>query len=243
MKIALVSRYPRFDVAEWKVALLHDLVGEHDVEIVYSGKSLRAHLQVAWRERGLIASARSMAGRSVPATLGRRAKDRGLAVTAFDSLRGDAPLRHFEQAGYEAALLLNAEIVPPEILAVIEGPVLNVHYGLLPAYRGLHATEWAILEDAPVGVSVHLVDAGVDTGAIVAQREVQVRPGDDLKAIRAKQAAAAREMVLPALERVIDGSAAITPQGPGRRYRRMPRKLRLRVEDRLSSGEYRWIDG
>jgi len=58
--------------------------------------------------------------------------------------------------------------------------VINTHPALLPAFPGAHAVRDALAYGVRVtGCTVHLVDAGVDTGPVLAQRAVEVRPGDD----------------------------------------------------------------
>jgi phosphoribosylglycinamide formyltransferase-1 len=58
--------------------------------------------------------------------------------------------------------------------------VINSHPALLPAFPGAHAVRDALAYAVKVtGCTVHLVDAGVDTGPIIAQRAVEVEPGDD----------------------------------------------------------------
>lgn len=65
--------------------------------------------------------------------------------------------------------------------------VLNTHPALLPAFPGAHAVRDTLAYGAKVsGVTVHIVDAGVDTGPIVAQRAVPVEPGDDEKSLLAR---------------------------------------------------------
>ncbi len=60
------------------------------------------------------------------------------------------------------------------------GRVLNIHPSLLPKYPGAHAHRDALADGAKItGCTVHLVDEGVDTGHILAQREVPVLPNDD----------------------------------------------------------------
>src|SRR4051812_9666048 len=59
-------------------------------------------------------------------------------------------------------------------------PVVNTHPALLPSFPGAHAVRDALDYGVAVtGCTVHLVDAGVDTGPIVAQRAVEVHDGDD----------------------------------------------------------------
>jgi len=65
-----------------------------------------------------------------------------------------------------------AGIVRAATLAVPRLGTLNAHMGLLPPFRGMNVTEWSFLTGAPVGCTVHLIDPGIDTGAIIAFRPV-----------------------------------------------------------------------
>ncbi|MDP4013855.1 MAG: formyltransferase family protein [Candidatus Nanopelagicales bacterium] len=56
--------------------------------------------------------------------------------------------------------------------------VLNLHPALLPFNRGSHPAVWAIWDGTPNGVSIHVIDEGIDTGPVVAQVPVRVRPTD-----------------------------------------------------------------
>ncbi len=55
-------------------------------------------------------------------------------------------------------------------------PFVNIHCGITPRYRGVHGAFWAVVEGRPdlAGVTVHQIDAGVDTGAILAQASITV---------------------------------------------------------------------
>ena len=71
-------------------------------------------------------------------------------------------------------------IVGPAVLARFPSAIVNVHPALLPSFPGAHATVDAIAKGARVsGCTVHQVDAGVDTGPILAQAAVPVLPTDD----------------------------------------------------------------
>lgn len=69
-------------------------------------------------------------------------------------------------------------IVPGEILDIPRIGVLNLHPALLPYNRGWHTPNWAILDETPIGATLHFMDSGVDTGDIVAQVELEIRPED-----------------------------------------------------------------
>ncbi|MGA6983318.1 MAG: formyltransferase family protein [Candidatus Sulfotelmatobacter sp.] len=49
--------------------------------------------------------------------------------------------------------------------------VLNVHLALLPQIRGMSSPEWSLLENVPVGITIHFMDAGIDTGPILKKYE------------------------------------------------------------------------
>jgi phosphoribosylglycinamide formyltransferase-1 len=70
-------------------------------------------------------------------------------------------------------------ICGPALLAAFPGRILNIHPSLLPAFPGLHVQRAALEGGARFsGCTVHFVDAGVDTGPIVAQAVVPVLDGD-----------------------------------------------------------------
>jgi phosphoribosylglycinamide formyltransferase-1 len=71
------------------------------------------------------------------------------------------------------------KVLSPGFLAAVDVPVLNTHPALLPAFPGVHAVREALAHGVKVsGCTVHLVDVGVDTGPVLAQRAVPVEPGD-----------------------------------------------------------------
>jgi methionyl-tRNA formyltransferase len=69
-------------------------------------------------------------------------------------------------------------IVPAEVLEIPRIGVLNLHPAFLPYNRGWHTPSWAILEDTPIGATLHFMDTGVDTGDIVHQKQLSISPGD-----------------------------------------------------------------
>jgi len=70
-------------------------------------------------------------------------------------------------------------IVPAEVLARFHGRALNFHPGLLPAYAGLHTHQWGIRNgETEFGVTIHHLEPGLDTGAIIAVDRFPVEPED-----------------------------------------------------------------
>lgn len=78
-------------------------------------------------------------------------------------------------------------LLRPVFLARFPGRVVNVHPALLPAFPGVHAVEEALAAGATeTGATVHLVDEGVDTGAVLRQEAVAVFPGDTTETLHAR---------------------------------------------------------
>ena len=71
-------------------------------------------------------------------------------------------------------------IVKPEIIANLGNKILNLHISYLPWNRGADPNFWSWLENTPKGVTIHLMDAGLDTGAILFQKEVQFNDSETL---------------------------------------------------------------
>ena len=87
-------------------------------------------------------------------------------------------------------------IVGSVFLAAYPRRIINIHPSLLPKHRGARAAAQALAAgDAVTGCTVHYVDAGVDTGEILAQREVPVQPGDTADTLQARIQAAEHELL------------------------------------------------
>ncbi|DAC63759.1 MAG TPA: phosphoribosylglycinamide formyltransferase [Candidatus Poseidoniales archaeon] len=85
------------------------------------------------------------------------------------------------QHDIEAVILSGyMRILSPHFVVPWKGRLMNIHPSLLPNYPGAHAHRDALADGATIsGCTVHFVDEGVDTGQILAQREVEVLPDDD----------------------------------------------------------------
>ncbi len=77
-------------------------------------------------------------------------------------------------------------MLKPEVFNAPPLGTVNLHIGYLPWNRGADPNFWSHAEATPKGVTVHYIDAGVDTGDIIAQEEISFFPGDTLKTSYAK---------------------------------------------------------
>ncbi|MDT9592775.1 phosphoribosylglycinamide formyltransferase [Nocardioides zeae] len=94
-------------------------------------------------------------------------------------------------------------LVGPAFLARFEGRVLNTHPALSPSFPGMHGPADALAHGVKVsGATLFVVDAGVDTGVIVAQTAVAVEPDDDVAALHERIKVAERRMLVDAVARI-----------------------------------------
>jgi methionyl-tRNA formyltransferase len=103
------------------------------------------------------------------------AESRGIAVYRWSEVADD-PSR---VAGTGADLFVSIhfpELISDAWLAAFPRGCVNLHPALLPWGRGWHTPTWAILEGTPFGVTLHYIARGVDAGAVIAQREITIRP-------------------------------------------------------------------
>jgi phosphoribosylglycinamide formyltransferase-1 len=91
--------------------------------------------------------------------------------------------------------------------------VMNVHPSLLPAYPGLNAYDRAFADGVRIsGVTVHLVDAGLDTGPCVLQESFEREDGDDAATFAEKGRKIEHKLYPKALDRAAAGKIFITPE-------------------------------
>jgi methionyl-tRNA formyltransferase len=110
-------------------------------------------------------------------------------------------------------LLVNnfIDIISQEIIE--QHLCLNVHFGLLPRYRGLHATHWAMLNDeSEVGYTVYRMTEEVDQGPILHQERLDVRESDDIHTLLDRITEASVSGVYESLTRLENGEASFRRQ-------------------------------
>lgn len=92
------------------------------------------------------------------------------------------------------------KILGAAFLDKFEGRTINTHPALLPSFKGAHAVRDALAYGVKVtGSTVHFVDAGVDTGLIIAQRAVEIFPNDDESSLHERIKKVERELLVEVL--------------------------------------------
>lgn len=86
----------------------------------------------------------------------------------------------------DAIISTGGGLIRQPLLQATPKGILNCHMGILPMYRGMDLPEWAILNSdlKNIGCCVHIMDKGVDTGAILKNYPVKVMIGDNIRRLR-----------------------------------------------------------
>lgn len=101
----------------------------------------------------------------------------------------------------DVVVINGTRIIGKRVLGCVEAPFINTHAGITPAYRGVHGGYWALAEGKPelAGVTVHYLDTGIDTGAVIAQALIHPGPQDNFHTYPTLQLAAGLPLLTKAV--------------------------------------------
>jgi phosphoribosylaminoimidazolecarboxamide formyltransferase/IMP cyclohydrolase len=174
-----------------------------------------------------------------------RSPDGTVDRAAWDAALADAV------AAFAPDLVVSAgfmKVLGPAFLARFGGRTVNTHPALLPAFPGAHGVADALAHGVKVtGATVHLVDAGVDTGPVLAQQAVVVDPDDTQETLHERIKVVERRMLVETVAALVRHGATITgrtvriavtaapqtaPTGQGTEGRRPIRRALVSVFDK-----------
>lgn len=137
------------------------------------------------------------------------------SITHVPSANSRACLEAIAKIGPGVVLLAGCRLLSKDVLSEIPCPVLNYHAGITPKYRGMNGGYWAMASNDPenFGTTVHLVDPGVDTGAVLRQMRGSPQPGDTISSYALRQVAFSRAICVEAVADALAGK--LSPFDPG----------------------------
>jgi phosphoribosylglycinamide formyltransferase-1 len=181
------------------------------------GTNLQAVLD-AVRDKRLDADVRVVLSNVATAKALERAKAAGVRTAVVDH-KAFASREAFDAAVVEVLRAHDVElvvlagfmrIVTPTLLDAFPMRVLNIHPALLPAFPGVHAQRQALEYGARIaGCTVHFVDAGTDTGPIVAQAAVDVHDDDDDDALAKRILEKEHELLPKVIQWIAEGRVTV----------------------------------
>jgi methionyl-tRNA formyltransferase len=151
-------------------------------------------------------------------------EDVGQEVVRVPTLNGEEARAALQRLGADVAVSLDNALIGEETFSLPTHGTINVHHGAVPDYRGGPPVFWELLDGREtVGFTIHLIDAGIDTGPVLAEGEVPIERRGSLAETLAATIPQLHEASLDALEHVLDaGDLAGRPQRRGGRHRTTP---------------------
>ncbi len=188
-----------------------------------------------------------------PRPAGRGKKERPSPVHSFaeahnlpvycpTSLKSPKEQEKFKALDLDAAVVVAYGLLLPK--AILEAPRLgciNIHASLLPRWRGAAPIHRAIMAgDKETGVNIMLMEEGLDTGPVLLERRLPIRPQDTTGLLHDKLAALGAEAIVPALEGLAAGRLTPRPQAEeGVTYAHKIDKAEARIDWRRPAEELR----
>jgi methionyl-tRNA formyltransferase len=135
-------------------------------------------------------------------------------VESVNSLETIALLQRLEP---DVIVINGTRIISQKVLSSVPSVFINMHAGITPLFRGVHGAYWALATGRreSCGVTVHLVDAGIDTGGILAQAVVDPTPQDNFVTYPLLQLGAGLPLLQSAVQRALDGALKPIPPPTG----------------------------
>jgi methionyl-tRNA formyltransferase len=139
---------------------------------------------------------------------------RGLALAQPPSLRDGATVATLQRARPDAIVVAAyGLILPRDVLDIPRRGCINIHASILPRWRGAAPIQRAILSgDAETGVSIMVMEAGLDTGPVIAVHRVAIAPDDTGGSLTEKVTRLGAEAIVEALAALEAGTARPVPQ-------------------------------
>jgi folate-dependent phosphoribosylglycinamide formyltransferase PurN len=132
----------------------------------------------------------------------------GTVVFSLNSQQAIALIKALEPA---CIVIAGTRILSSEFLQNFCCPIINIHAGITPLYRGVHGAYWALAEKRSelCGVTVHRLDAGIDTGEVLAHETFDPSPKDNFVTYPWIQLGLGLRLLVKLLPDVISGRAAV----------------------------------
>ena len=142
------------------------------------------------------------------------ALQRGIPVLQPAKLRGTGFSAELSALAPDVCVVTAyGKILPPDLLAVPRFGCVNVHASLLPRFRGAAPIQWAIASgDKRTGVCLMVMDAGMDTGPVLARAELPVAPDETFQSLHDRLAKAGHDLLRDELPRYLRGELSPVAQ-------------------------------
>jgi hypothetical protein len=137
----------------------------------------------------------------------------GISIIHVASVNAPECMAHLATLNPAVVLVVGTRIIEATVLRAAGVPFINYHAGVTPKYRGVHGGYWALAQGdvENCGVTVHLIDEGIDTGGVLYQARVAPAAADNFSTYPYLQMAAALPLMVQAARDAIAGKLQVRP--------------------------------
>jgi methionyl-tRNA formyltransferase len=138
-------------------------------------------------------------------------------ITRVDSVNSEQTAEVLRKLNPDLVIVNGTRIIAEPILSCIRVPFINMHTGITPRYRGVHGAYWALVEGRTTacGVTIHLVDRGIDTGKILRQAVITPTALDNFVTYPFLQISAGIPLLISSVADLLEGHVSAGDGQPG----------------------------
>lgn len=137
-------------------------------------------------------------------------------------------------------VLGGSRIIKENILDIPKIGTLNAHPGILPYYRGLDVIKWALYNGDKLGVTIHFVNSGIDTGEICTYKELELTDNISINAIKEQAIKVSAQLISKTVLKIDETGKINTSSNQvdkGKYYAKMPIEIHNKLMKKLSKNE------
>ena len=150
------------------------------------------------------------------------ALEAGLHVYQPETIKSESAQEFLKRVAPDAVVIIAyGQIIPARLLTIPRLGWINLHASLLPRYRGAAPIHWAIANGETItGLTTMQIDAGMDTGPILLQRELEIGPDETAPELAARMSEIGADLIVDSLLRFDRGEISPVPQDAEKRLLR-----------------------
>ena len=141
------------------------------------------------------------------------AKSMGLHVIQYQDLKSIHFKRELEELNADLFVVVAFRILPKSLITIPKLGSINLHGSLLPDYRGAAPIQWALINgDEETGLSTFFIEPKVDTGAVICQDRLSIRPDDNYSGLSKRMGSLGSDLLLKTINLIENGSTSAIKQ-------------------------------
>lgn len=127
-------------------------------------------------------------------------------LNSYENVNDVTVINKIEEIDPDCIVLSGTRILSSEFLSKIDKPIINIHAGINPAYRGVHGGYWSLVNKQAelFGSTIHFVDEGIDTGAVLGHATSSPKKNDNFSTYPLLQMSAALKLLPSILTAIFD---------------------------------------